>query len=88
MSRILDLRRIIAYLFLVYGVILVITGALASPAALHKAENVRINLWTGLGMLVVGLLFLIWELARPLPPPDRPRSGNPPAGNPPVNRAE
>jgi hypothetical protein len=71
-SRILDLRRIIAYLFLLYGIILVITGALASPAALHKAENVRINLWTGLGMLVVGAIFLIWELARPLAPPERP----------------
>ena len=90
MSRILDLRRIIAYLFMVYGIILVITGALASPAALHKAENVRINLWTGLAMLVVGLLFLVWELARPLPPPDRPPANPPPAsgrdaGGPPAN---
>jgi formate-dependent nitrite reductase membrane component NrfD len=81
-SRILDLRRIIAYLFLLYGIILVITGALASPAALHKAQNVRINLWTGLGMLVVGLMFLIWELARPLPAPDRPTADRPDADGP------
>jgi len=66
MSRSLDLRRIIAYLFLLYGIILVIVGAFASSADLRKAENVRINLWTGIGMLVVGLIFLIWELARPL----------------------
>ena len=82
MSRILDLRRIIAYLFLLYGIILVITGALASPAAMRKAENVRINLWTGLGMLVVGAGFLIWELARPLPPPGRPPAEEGSAGPP------
>lgn len=66
MTRALDLRRIIAYLFLVYGAILTIMGAFASPGALTKAENIRINLWTGLGMLAVGVIFLAWELARPL----------------------
>jgi hypothetical protein len=33
-------------------------------------------------MLVVGLLFLIWELARPLPPPDRPTADRPDADRP------
>jgi xanthine/uracil/vitamin C permease (AzgA family) len=70
MSRLLDLRRIIAYIFLLYGIVLVITGALNNQAAITKAQGVRINLWTGIGMLVVGLIFLAWELARPLPPPE------------------
>ena len=67
MTRALDLRRIIAYLFLVYGIILSITGALDGHAAIVKAQGVRINLWTGLGMIGIGLIFLVWELARPLP---------------------
>jgi energy-converting hydrogenase Eha subunit E len=67
MTRALDLRRIIAYLFLVYGIILTITGARDGHAAIAKAQGVRINLWTGLGMIGIGLIFLAWELARPLP---------------------
>jgi hypothetical protein len=27
---------------------------------------VHINLWAGLGMLVLGILFLIWAFTRPL----------------------
>ena len=72
MTRALDLRRIIAYLFLLYGIILTITGAVDGHAQLAKAEGVRINLWTGLGMIGIGLVFLIWELARPLPEPSAP----------------
>jgi formate-dependent nitrite reductase membrane component NrfD len=67
MTRALDLRRIIAYLFFVYGIILTITGALDGHAAIVKAQGVRINLWVGLGMIGIGLIFLIWELAKPLP---------------------
>jgi formate-dependent nitrite reductase membrane component NrfD len=79
MTRALDLRRIIAYLFLLYGVILTITGALDSHAELVKAQGVRINLWTGLGMIGIGLVFLVWELARPLPEktaPEAPDAGS------------
>lgn len=67
MTRSLDLRRIIAYLFLLYGVILTIAGALDGHAEITKGQGVRINLWTGLGMIGIGLIFLAWELARPLP---------------------
>lgn len=65
MSRFFDLRMIIGALFFLYGVILTITGALDNSAELVKAEGVRINLWTGLVMLAIGLLFLTWALARP-----------------------
>jgi hypothetical protein len=67
MTRALDLRRIIAYLFLVYGVILTIAGAVDNHAAIVKAQGVRINLWTGLGMIGIGLIFLAWEITKPLP---------------------
>jgi xanthine/uracil/vitamin C permease (AzgA family) len=64
-----DLRRIIGGLFVVYGVIVTIAGITASDADLAKAGGVNINLWTGLGMLALGLFFLAWLWLRPLPAP-------------------
>jgi hypothetical protein len=37
-----------------------------SGSALTKAHGVRINLWVGLAMLALGLLFLSWQWARPV----------------------
>jgi xanthine/uracil/vitamin C permease (AzgA family) len=61
-----DLRTIIGGLFTIYGVYLTIYGIVDGPAAIAKAAGVRINLWTGLGMLVVGLIFLTWAFMKPL----------------------
>jgi xanthine/uracil/vitamin C permease (AzgA family) len=61
-----DIRRIIGGLFAVYGVILTVVGAGASDADLRKASGININLWTGIGMLVVGALFIAWALWRPV----------------------
>ncbi|MBL1082083.1 hypothetical protein JK359_08820 [Streptomyces actinomycinicus] len=68
-ARIFDLRRIIGGLFVVYGVIVTITGITDSQAAIDKAEGVNINLWTGIGMLILGVFFLAWLKLRPTPPP-------------------
>jgi hypothetical protein len=65
-ANLFDLRRIIGGLFIVYGVILTITGLLDSDAEIKRAAGVHINLYTGLGMLVLGGLFLIWAFSRPL----------------------
>ena len=48
------------------GVLLVILGLFDSQEEIDKAAGVNINLWAGLGMLVVGLLFVAWALLRPL----------------------
>ncbi|MGI5376038.1 hypothetical protein ACQEV2_17650 [Streptomyces sp. CA-251387] len=71
-ARLFDIRRIIGGLFVIYGVIVTITGLTDSDAAIDKAEGVNINLWTGLGMLLLGLFFLVWLKLRPTapPPPD------------------
>jgi hypothetical protein len=61
-----DLRTIIGGVFTVYGIYLTIYGIFDGPAAIHKAAGVRINLWTGLGMLALGLAFLAWVKLRPL----------------------
>ncbi|MFF0222673.1 hypothetical protein [Streptomyces sp. NPDC004629] len=77
-ARIFDLRRIIGGLFIVYGVIVTIVGITDSQAAIDKAEGVNINLWTGLGMLILGLFFLAWLRLRPTsPPPPADTEGNP-----------
>ncbi|MGW2491038.1 hypothetical protein ACWCV9_27980 [Streptomyces sp. NPDC001606] len=68
-ARIFDLRRIIGGLFVVYGVIVTITGITDSQAAIDKAQGVNINLWTGIGMLLLGIFFLTWLKLRPTPPP-------------------
>ncbi|MFF9124272.1 hypothetical protein ACF09J_13345 [Streptomyces sp. NPDC014889] len=72
-ARIFDLRRIIGGLFVLYGVIVTVTGITDSQAAIDKAQGVNINLWTGLGMLVLGVFFLVWMKLRPVAPPEEPR---------------
>ncbi|WP_328449589.1 MULTISPECIES: hypothetical protein [unclassified Amycolatopsis] len=62
-----DIRLIIALLIGVYGVILTVMGiAFTTDAELQKAAGVNINLWAGIGMLVVAALFFVWAQVRPL----------------------
>ncbi|MEU9978634.1 hypothetical protein [Streptomyces sp. NPDC051014] len=68
-ARIFDLRRIIGGLFVVYGIIVTITGITDSQAEIDKAQGININLWTGIGMLLLGAVFLVWLWLRPTPPP-------------------
>ena len=65
-ANLFDLRRIIGGVFVAYGLLLAILGAFDSKAEIERAQGVNINLWAGLGMLVLGILFLIWAFARPL----------------------
>lgn len=66
MQRLFDLRLVIGALLGVYGVILVIRGLLDGPAQLARAAGTAINLWTGIGLVVVAVIFLVWARARPL----------------------
>ncbi|KAA6221401.1 hypothetical protein CP973_04925 [Streptomyces albofaciens JCM 4342] len=68
-ARLFDIRLIIGGLFTLYGVIVMIAGFTASDADLKKAEDININLWTGVGMLLLGLFFLAWIKLRPIAPP-------------------
>jgi hypothetical protein len=72
-ARLFDIRLLIGGLFLVYGLMLTVAGFFTSDANKKKADDININLWLGLGMLVVGLLFLLWLKLNPLrhePPPE------------------
>lgn len=65
-GRLFDLRELIAAIFLVFGAVLLVAGLFDSRAEIHKAAGVRINLWTGIGMILVGLVFVAWRLWKPL----------------------
>ena len=69
-SRLFDIRLMIGGLFLLYGVLLTVYGFFTSDAELKKAAGININLWLGLGMLVLGLLFVLWLRLAPLQHPD------------------
>jgi drug/metabolite transporter (DMT)-like permease len=74
-----DIRLIIALLIGVYGVILTIMGAaFTSDAEIAKAADVNINLWAGIGMLVVAAVFVLWAKLRPLVVPAEPESDDTP----------
>ncbi|HEY7374609.1 MAG TPA: hypothetical protein VIF57_20770 [Polyangia bacterium] len=66
-----DIRRIIGGVFVLYGVVLTITGIVGSEEVKNKAAGINVDLWTGLGMLVVGALMIFWTLARPVAPERR-----------------
>jgi len=69
-ARLFDVRRVIGGLFVIYGVIVTLLGIFDSPAEIDKAQGVRINLWMGIAMLVLGLLMLLWlRLSPPEPAP-------------------
>lgn len=65
-ASLFDLRRIIGGLFLIYSAILIVLGLGESDASIEKSASVNVNLYAGLGMLALALLFIAWALLRPL----------------------
>jgi hypothetical protein len=63
-----DIRRIIGGLFALYGVVLVALGLFGAQHIKDKASGININLWTGLGMLVLAAVMIAWALLRPVLP--------------------
>jgi hypothetical protein len=68
-ARLFDVRRVIGLLFVVYGVIVTLLGLFDSSAEVDKAQGIRINIWMGLAMLILGGLFLLWLRLRPAAAP-------------------
>src|SRR5947209_11412193 len=68
-AELFDLRVLIGALFTFYGVVLILAGIFASAAEIQKASGININLWMGIGMLITGLLFLLWWRLNPLQHP-------------------
>ena len=71
-AKLFDLRVLIGGLFIVYGVMLTVAGFFTSSRELAKASHININLWMGIGMAVLGVLFLLWWRLQPLQTPADP----------------
>ena len=68
-----DIRTFIAMLIGIYGIVLVVMGLVStSDADLTKTGGLNINLWAGIGMVVVAGLFQAWAMWRPVIVPDDP----------------
>ena len=61
-----DIRNIIGALMALYGIVLVIMSFTVSDADKAKANGENLNLWTGLGLLVLAAALIGWALARPI----------------------
>jgi hypothetical protein len=64
-ARLFDVRRVIGALFTLYGVLVLGAGLLDGDDAADKAAGIDINIWTGLGMLLLGVLMLVWMKVSP-----------------------
>lgn len=65
-STLFDLRTVIAILFGVYGVVLLIIAFVDTPQReLDKSAGLHINLWSGITMVVVAVLFVLWVRLKP-----------------------
>ncbi len=67
-AKLFDLRSLIGGLFVLYGIMLTVAGFFTSSANLAKAAGININLWMGIGMLILGVLFLVWWRLNPMRP--------------------
>jgi hypothetical protein len=65
-ARLFDIRRLIGGLFLIYGVILTVLGLGESDASIAKSADINVNLYAGIGMLIMSACFIAWALWRPL----------------------
>jgi len=68
LAKLFDLRSFIGALFVIFGILVTIPGLTANKATIDKAAGINLELWTGLIMLIMGVLFLAWVLLRPPAP--------------------
>ncbi|HET9420664.1 MAG TPA: hypothetical protein VFO49_05975 [Nocardioides sp.] len=72
----LDIRNIIGALLGIYGVILVVMGLFGDQER-DKTGDVNANLWAGLALVVVSVVFIAWARLRPIRVPARSAEGSP-----------
>jgi drug/metabolite transporter (DMT)-like permease len=62
-----DIRIVIAALFGFYGIVLIIMGIVGNSAQESaKTGGVDANLWSGIGVAVVAVVFVVWTRLRPV----------------------
>jgi hypothetical protein len=85
-AGVFDIRTFIATLLGIYGVVLVAMGLFStSDYDLRRADNINVNLWAGLALVVASALLVTWARLRPLIVPthtgsdDTSEDGRPPS---------
>ena len=68
-AGLLDIRNIIGSLLAIDGLILLLAGLFADTEE-EKTGGVNANLWAGIVLLVVGVIFVVWARVRPVVVPD------------------
>jgi hypothetical protein len=68
-AGIFDIRNIIGALLTVDGLIILLVGLFGETGE-DKTGGVNANLWAGLVLVVVGVVFLAWARLRPVVVPD------------------
>jgi hypothetical protein len=63
-----DIRRLVGVVLGLYGLVLVGLGVFGAQHIKVKASGINIDLWAGIGMLVVAVLMITWALLRPVRP--------------------
>ena len=72
-----DIRLVIALLIGFYGVVITVVGlGFTSDAEINKAAGININLWAGLGMLLLAAGFVVWARVRPIKVEDQDASNH------------
>ena len=62
-----DVRNIIAALLGIYGIVLIVMGIVHhSGEQVAKSDGVNLNLWTGIGLVIVAVLMAGWAWLRPI----------------------
>lgn len=66
MHFIVDIRSVIGTVLIIFGIYLLLCYGLADGAVeMQKAGGVAANLWSGIAVLVVGVLMWIWAVLNP-----------------------
>lgn len=62
-----DIRNVIGVLLGIFGIILTIAGIIGlSPDEAERTGGIHANLWTGIGLVVAAVVFLVWARLRPI----------------------
>ena len=66
----MDIRLPLGLMFAIQGALLAGFGAATASSPIYRQHSlgINVNLWTGLGMLVFGVLMVVWALSRPTVP--------------------
>jgi hypothetical protein len=68
LAKLFDLRSFIGALMLIFGILVIIPGFVASQATIEKSAGINLEIWVGAIMLVLAAFFLTWVILKPPPP--------------------